>query len=68
MGGRLLAWATVESRASSGANGSVWRWPAPMHEPAFLLDEPLSNLDAKLSVGAEELERFTRASGRRRST
>ena len=38
-------------RTLSGDSGSAWRWGGRSSEPrAFLMDEPLSNLDAKLRV------------------
>ena len=39
-------------RSSRAASASAWRWGAAIvREPkAFLMDEPLSNLDAKLRV------------------
>ena len=50
------------SRASSpAASGSGWRWPGRWcaSRSVFLLDEPLSNLDAKLRATArDELKRF----------
>ena len=53
----------ASSRAAS-ASGSRWpgRWSAS--RSVFLLDEPLSNLDAKLRAGArDELKRFQQRVG-----
>ena len=60
------------SRASSpAASASAWRWAAPSsgEADAFLFDEPLSNLDAKLRGQMRtELSRLQRRLGITRST
>ena len=46
---QLEACSTASRASSPAASSSAWRWPRLVRNPAaFLLDEPLSNLDAKL--------------------
>ena len=45
---------TASPASFPAASASAWRWPAPWsrNPRVFLMDEPLSNLDAKLRVAA----------------
>ena len=62
---------TAGRRTSRAASASGWRWVARSFATpkAFLMDEPLSNLDAKLRVQMRtEVSRIQNRSGRRPST
>ena len=60
---------TASRRTSRAASASAWRWAARScaTRKAFLMDEPLSNLDAKLRVQMRaEVSRHPAATWRRR--